>query len=83
MGIVEVLMKILGDTVDKRLPAYLVLHKEVSKLPPVDPTAELYRRGRDLFVCSEGVSCAERLGVLLLLQNELVRSMQATLDEVD
>jgi len=53
----------------------------VTHLQPPDPTAEMYRKVRDIIICSDGVSNAERVSILELLKAELIRGIQAELDE--
>jgi hypothetical protein len=53
----------------------------VSQLPPVDPVAEMYRKTRDIIICSEGVGRGERIGILELLKHELLTNMHNEIHE--
>jgi hypothetical protein len=46
-----------------------------------DHTAEMFRQGRDLFVCSEDVPRAERIVILELLKHEIIISTHAEIHE--
>lgn len=69
----------LSDITSKRpLPS---ICRSVTQLEPVDPVAQMYRRVRDAIVCDAEVATGIRIGILELVKAELVRDMQAQIDE--
>lgn len=54
---------------------------KVTHLAPIDPVAEMYRRVRDIVVLSDGVGQGDRIGILELLKNELIRNRQSQIDD--
>lgn len=50
--------------------------------PDPDPMATMYRKVRDATYCNEdGVSNADKVAVLELVKSEIIRNMQARIDE--
>lgn len=73
--------KKLSDISSIRLgtPAFRVL--EMSKHRDSDPTAEIYRKVRDAALFTSDVPAAMRIAVLELVKAEIVRNLQAEIDE--
>lgn len=56
-------------------PVKKVLRLKVVQGNDRDQTAEMFRQARDLFVCSEGVPRADRIGILELIKHEILTNM--------
>lgn len=71
-------MKLSDITSGRDLPR---ICRPVTHLEPVDPVAQMYGRVRDAIMDDSEVSPGIRIGILELVKGELLRDLQARIDE--